>query len=155
MTAAEEAIAEEEAPKPVVKETKAPAPKPAAVKPAAKPEPKPEPKKKANKKPIDPLDVVEADPVFKTQQEKIDHQDKVRNEGLKLMMFKPKGSAAQQETELEIEEPGAANSVAEEGAKVMPEDHFSNLKKQLSEARDKKENKLGQGGFAIDLKDPA
>ena len=67
MTAAEEAIAEEEAPKPVVKETKAPAPKPAAVKPAAKPEPKPEPKKKANKKPIDPLDVVEADPVFKTQ----------------------------------------------------------------------------------------
>ena len=63
MTAAEEAIAEEEAPKPVVKETKAPAPKPAAVKPAAKPEPK----KKANKKPIDPLDVVEADPVFKTQ----------------------------------------------------------------------------------------
>ena len=45
------------------------------------------------------------------------------------MMFKPKNSAAQQETELEIEEPGAANSVAEEGAKVMPEDHFANLKK--------------------------
>ena len=99
--------------------------------------------------------MVEADPVFKTQEEKIAHQDNVRNEGLKLMMFKPKGSTAQQETELEIEEPGAANSVAEEGAKVMPEDHFSSLKKQLKEAREKKENQLGKGGFAIELKDPA
>ena len=100
-TAAEEQIAAEEAeaeaPKPVAKPAPKPAPKP-AQKPVAKPAPKPAAKKKeaaAPKKPIDPLDVVEADPVFNTQEEKIAHQDKVRNEGLKLMMFKPKNSAAQ------------------------------------------------------------
>ena len=117
-TQAEEQIMAEEAPA----SKAAPAPKPAPVakpKPAAAPSPKPEAKKAAPKKIVDPLDVVEADPVFKTREEKLAHQDKVRNEGLKLMMFKPKNAVAQQETELEIEEPGAANSVAEEGAKVI------------------------------------
>lgn len=128
----------------------------AAPVPAPKPKsaPKPVAKKAAPKKVLDPLDVVEPDPVFKTKEEKIAHDDKVRNEGLKLMMFKPKGSAAQQETDLEIEEPGAANSVAEEGAKVLPEQDFASLSKQLKEARAKKENKLGEGGFEIAFVEP-
>jgi hypothetical protein len=74
------------------------------------------------------LDTIEPDPVFKTKEEKIAHDDKVRNEGLKLMMFKPKESVANQETDLEIEEPGAANSVAEEGAKtIQSEDEYEKL----------------------------
>lgn len=73
------------------KEAPKPAPKPAAK----KEEPKLAAKKAAPKKEIDPLDVVEPDAVFKSKAEKIEHQDKVRNEGLKLLMFKPKGSAAQ------------------------------------------------------------
>jgi len=80
---------------------------------------------------------VEPDPVFKTNEEKIAHQDKVRNEGLKLMMFKPKGKAAEKVTELEIEEPGAANSVAEEGAKVMSEDKFKAEAEKLKNDRAK------------------
>ena len=71
------------------------------------------------------------------------------------MMFKPKGKAAEKVTELEIEEPGAANSVAEEGAKVMAEDKFKAEADELKEARAQKENQLGKGGFLIDLKDPA
>ena len=92
-----------------------------APKPAPVADPKPAAKKKVviPKKVLDPLDVVEPDPVFKNKAEKIAHDDKVRNEGLKLLMFKPKGAAAQLETDLEIEEPGAANSVAEEGAKTI------------------------------------
>lgn len=74
------------------------------------------------------MDTIEPDPVFKTKEEKIAHDDKVRNEGLKLMMFKPKESVANQETDLEIEEPGAANSVAEEGAKtIQSEDEYEKL----------------------------
>jgi len=136
-TQAEEQIAADEAPAAKV----APVAKAAPVaepKKAAAPAPKPEAKKAAPKKEIDPLDVVEADPVFKTKEEKIAHQDKVRNEGLKLLMFKPKNAVAQQETELEIEEPGAANSVAEEGAKVIQtEKEFELLKDQLKYAREK------------------
>jgi len=100
-------------------------------KPASIPAPKPEATKKeaAPKKVLDPLDTVEPDPVFKNKEEKIAHEDKVRNEGLKLLMFKPKGNMAQQETELEIEEPGAANSVAEEGAKtIQSQAEFEQLK---------------------------
>lgn len=63
------------------------------------------------------------------------------------MMFKPKGKAAEKETELEIEEPGAANSVAEEGAKVMAVDKFRQEFEELNKARAKKENHIGQGGF--------
>ena len=105
---------------------------------------------------MDPLDTLEPDPVFKSREEKIAHDDKVRNEGLKLMMFKPKNSAAQQqETDLEIEEPGAANSVAEEGAKtIQSANEYQQLVEQLKQARAKKENQLGEGGFLIDLKDP-
>jgi hypothetical protein len=110
------------APKPKqVEKPKAEAPKPKQE--APKPAPKPEAKKKEPEQPkrvADPLDTLEPDPVFKSKEEKIAHDDKVRNEGLKLLMFKPKNSAAQQqETDLEIEEPGAANSVAEEGAKTI------------------------------------
>ena len=101
------------------------------------------------------MDTVEPDPVFKNKEEKIAHEDNVRNEGLKLLMFKPKGNMAQQETELEIEEPGAANSVAEEGAKtIQSQAEFEKLKEQLKVARAKKENHLGEGGFLIDLKNP-
>jgi hypothetical protein len=105
---------------------------------------------------VDPLDTLEPDPVFKTKEEKIAHDDKVRNEGLKLMMFKPKNSAAQQqETDLEIEEPGAANSVAEEGAKtIQSTSEYQQLVVQLKQARAKKENQLGDGGFMIELRDP-
>jgi len=102
---------------------------------------------------LDPiLDTVEPDPVFKTKAEKIAHNDQVRNEGLKLMMFKQK---KQEEIDLEIEDPGAATSVAEEGAKtIQSESEFQKLKKQLSEARTHKENQLGEGGFQIQLRDP-
>ena len=93
---------------------------------------------------LDPiLDTVEPDPVFNTKEEKVAHDDKVRNEGLKLMMFKPKHESTQ-EVDLEIEDPGAANSVAEEGAKtIQSEKEFEELDKQLEEARKKKENALG------------
>jgi hypothetical protein len=124
----------------------------------AAPLPAPAPKKKeaAPKKIVDPLDTVEPDPVFKNKAEKIAHDDKVRNEGLKLLMFKPKGKSADQlETDLEIEEPGAANSVAEEGAKtIQSESEYADLITALSAARAKKENHMGKGGFKIELKDP-
>ena len=56
---------------------------------------------------------------------------------------------------MEIEEPGAANSVAEEGAKtIQTETGFEKLTRQLKESRAKKENQLGEGGFLIDLVDP-
>jgi len=105
---------------------------------------------------VDPLDTIEPDPVFKNKAEKIAHDDKVRNEGLKLLMFKPKVKATDNlETELEIEEPGAANSVAEEGAKIIQsESEYTDLITTLATARAKKANKLGDGGFAIELKDP-
>jgi hypothetical protein len=81
-----------------------------------KPEAKPEP---APKKVLDPiLDTVEPDPVFHSKAEKTAHEDKVRNEGLKLMMFKPKHKS-DDEIDLEIEAPGAATSVAESGAKTI------------------------------------
>jgi hypothetical protein len=66
---------------------------------------------------LDPLlDTIEPDAVFHSKAEKIAHNDQVRNEGLKLMMFKSK---KEEEIDLEIEDPGAATSVAEEGAKTI------------------------------------
>ena len=56
---------------------------------------------------------------------------------------------------MEIEAPGAANKVAEEGAEtVKNQQDYTNLVKSLSEAREKPDNKLGKGGFAIDFKNP-
>ena len=60
-----------------------------------------------------------------------------------------------QEIDLEIEAPGAANKVAEEGAQTPPTTEFSKLSQQLEEARKKPENQIGNGGFSIDFKDPA
>lgn len=75
----------------------------------------------------------------------------MRNEGL----AKPKSKEEEnQEVDLEIEAPGAANKVAEEGAQTPPAADFQKLNAQLDEARKKPENKLGQGGFVINLKDP-
>ena len=75
----------------------------------------------------------------------------MRNEGLNI---KPDPDSSS-EVDLEIEAPGAANSVAEEGAKtIQTETEFEGLVKQLKDARAKPENKLGEGGFLIALKDP-
>lgn len=69
--------------------------------------------------------------------------------------MKPKGKDDDnQEVDLEIEAPGAANKVAEEGAQTPPTADYQKLNAQLEEARKKPENKLGQGGFAINFKDP-
>lgn len=56
--------------------------------------------------------------------------------------------------DLEIEAPGAANKVAEEGAQTPAAGDFQKLAGSLEEARKKPENKLGQGGFSINFKDP-
>ena len=56
---------------------------------------------------------------------------------------------------LEIEDPGAASKVAEEGAATIKDSNeFLRLSVQLNEARTKQENKIGAGGFAIKLSDP-
>ena len=73
----------------------------------------------------------------------------MRNEGLFIKKEKDK------RIDLEIEDPGAATEVAAEGAKTIQNTaEFSELKKQLTDARLKPENKIGNGGFVIDLKDP-
>jgi hypothetical protein len=59
------------------------------------------------------------------------------------------------EVDLEIEEPGAANSVAEEGAKSITHEQYVTLNEQLKKARAKKENKIGEGGFEIAFLDPS
>lgn len=80
------------------------------------------------------------------------HDAKVREEGLHIIHMK---ADQQPEIDLEIEDPGAANSVAEEGAKtIQSEEEFKKLDKELNEARKKPDNKLGKGGFLIDLKNP-
>jgi hypothetical protein len=89
--------------------------------------------------------------VFKTKEERMKHADQVRNEGL----MQKKTEDANSEIDLEIEAPGSANSVAEEGAKtIQSADEFQNDVKTLAAARKKPENKLGKGGFQIELKDP-
>ena len=56
---------------------------------------------------------------------------------------------------MEIEDPGAANKVAEEGAITIQESSdFLKLSVQLNQARTKPENKLGEGGFLIKFSDP-
>lgn len=60
-----------------------------------------------------------------------------------------------QEVDLEIEAPGAANKVAEEGAQTPPTAEFQKLNTQLADARKKTENQIGKGGFLVNFKDPA
>lgn len=70
--------------------------------------------------------------------------------------MKPKGKDDNsQEVDLEIEAPGAANKVAEEGAQTPPSAEYTKLNSALVEARKKSENKIGKGGFEINFKDPA
>jgi len=78
----------------------------------------------------------------------------VRDEGLTVAAQKMSDSS-DKEVNLEIEAPGAANSVAEEGSKtIQTADEYKKLTKQLAAARKKTENKIGKGGFLIELKDP-
>lgn len=78
--------------------------------------------------------------------------DKVRNEGL---YNKDKEQADGGEIDLEIEAPGSANAVAEEGSLVIQsEDEYKQFNKKLIEARKKPANKLGEGGSLIELKNP-
>jgi len=59
------------------------------------------------------------------------------------------------EISLEIEDPGAANKVAEEGAVTIGDSSdYLKLSIQLNQARTKKDNKLGEGGFNIKFSDP-
>jgi len=62
--------------------------------------------------------------LYSSTQEKMKHDAKVREEGLHVIHMKK-----QPEIDLEIEDPGAANSVAEEGAKTITEDEFKKLDK--------------------------
>ena len=88
----------------------------------------------------------------KTKEEKAKHNEEVRNEGI----LKPKDKDENtKEIDLEIEAPGAANKVAEEGAQTPPPTEFQKLSTQLVDARKNTDNSLGKGGFAIEFKDPA
>jgi hypothetical protein len=58
------------------------------------------------------------------------------------------------EIDLEIEAPGAAEKVAEEGASTYKESDYIKLQDQLKKARADPANKLGKGGFLISLLDP-
>jgi hypothetical protein len=64
-------------------------------------------------------DSTEQEQVFSSKAEKMKHDSKVREEGLHIIKVK---GANTQEVDLEIEDPGSANSVAEEGAKTLTED---------------------------------
>ena len=84
-----------------------------------------------------------------TKEEKALHSEEVRNEGL-LEATKPKEDATS-EVIMEIEDPGAASKVAEEGAKTINSTEFAALSKTLQIARSKADNKLGEGGFNVEL----
>lgn len=57
---------------------------------------------------------------------------------------------------LELEEPGSATKVQEEGANtISSNEQYQELEAKLKELRAKPENKLGDGGFLIEFKDPA
>ena len=81
------------------------------------------------------------------------HADEVRNEGIENIKAKEKEH--QEEIDLEIEAPGAANQVAEEGSlTIQNEAEYKKLTEQLEKARAKPENKIGPTGFKIALKNP-
>jgi len=94
----------------------------------------------------------EVSQLTKEQREK--HSTSVREEGLSQIKAHEEQEKSA-EIDLEIEAPGAANKVAEEGASVIQsEEEFHRLEKQLEEARKKPENKLGRKGALINLKNP-
>jgi len=77
------------------------------------------------------------------------HADEVRNEGLYIKKENDK------RVDLEIEAPGSATEVAADGAKTIQNTgEFEELNKSLTSARKRPENKIGNGGFEIPLKDP-
>lgn len=93
-----------------------------AIKVQAKAEKKPikiASKKKAETQSL--ADSTEQEQVFSSKAEKMKHDSKVREEGLHIIKVK---GANTQEVDLEIEDPGSANSVAEEGAKTLTEDEY-------------------------------
>lgn len=66
-----------------------------------------------------------------------------------------KDPEANMEVDLEIEAPGAATTVAEEGSKVIQtETEYTTLAQQLETARAKPGNVIGEGGQKIELKSP-
>ena len=78
---------------------------------------------------------------LKTKAEKDKHTEEVRNAGLNVITEK---KDTNMEVDLEIEAPGAAVKVAEDGAQtIQSQDEFNKLAKQLVEARKRPENQLG------------
>lgn len=79
----------------------------------------------------------------------------MREEGLSQIEQQQKADQTQ-EIDLEIEAPGAANKVAEEGASIITsQEDFQNDGASLLAARQKADNKIGKGGFQINFKDPS
>lgn len=86
------------------------------------------------------------------KKEREEAAEKVRDEGL---YNKDKEQADGSEIDLEIEAPGSANAVAEEGSLVIQNDEeFNKMKSNLIAARKKAGNKIGDGGQLIELKNP-
>lgn len=87
-----------------------------------------------------------------TGAEKKAHETKVREEGLSAVPYLHNKKI---EITLEIDEEGSSKEFNAEGAKTIENDkEFQKLKTQLKDARSKDKNKLGEGGFFIDLNDP-
>lgn len=81
----------------------------------------------------------------KEKKEKQEKASKVRNEGVDGP--KDPEQAAGTDIDLEIEAPGAANKVAEEGSMtIATESEYLADKKKLEQARKKPEYKIGEGG---------
>lgn len=90
--------------------------------------------------------------LMQLKKEREEAADKVRNEGL---YAKDKEQADGSEIDLEIEAPGSANAVAEEGSLVIQtESEYNTMQSKLVEARKKPGNKIGDGGQLIELKNP-
>lgn len=82
-----------------------------------------------------------------------DRAAKVRNEGIENM-HGPEVEKGQ-DIDLEIEDPGAANKVAEEGSLTLQsEAEFTQMAQKLDLDRKKPEYQIGEGGFQIELKNP-
>jgi hypothetical protein len=80
------------------------------------------------------------------------HAASVREEGLNQIA---QYDTSNKEIDLEIEAPGAATEVAEEGASILTsQDEFHRLEKELLAYRQKPENKVGKGGFQVNFRNP-
>jgi hypothetical protein len=110
---------------------------------AAAAQPKPTVGQEANSEEISDLPTKEA---------KDAHAASVREEGLSQMS---QAKNNDQEIDLEIEAPGAANKVAEEGASIITsQEDFQRMSQDLLAARKQDDNKVGKGGFQINFKNP-